>query len=85
MDRTKKEQLESVWQHTRRANYICFPRMRYKATASDPAILRDTAQIDLGEIRAAIDQLEDEIKGLEGRLGGEKPHRAARVVVPREW
>lgn len=39
---------------------------------------------DLGAIRAAIKELEDEIAELEGLLGGQRP-RKALGVVPRDW
>lgn len=40
--------------------------------------------MDLGQIRAAIEQLEEEIKVLEGTLAG-KPPRKAIAVVPHDW
>jgi len=39
---------------------------------------------DLGTIRAAIKQLEDEIAALEGALNGQRPRKAIGVV-PRDW
>lgn len=41
-------------------------------------------QTDLSNIRAAIKQLEDEIRALEGVLAGQKPRKAVGVV-PRDW
>lgn len=39
---------------------------------------------DLGAIRAAIKELEEEIAALEGALTGRRPRRALGVV-PRDW
>ncbi len=39
---------------------------------------------DLGQIRIAIKELEDEIKELEGRMSGGAPRKAVGVV-PRDW
>lgn len=39
---------------------------------------------DLGAIRAAIKELEEEIAALEGALDGQRPRRAFGVV-PRDW
>lgn len=40
--------------------------------------------MDLGQIRAAIEQLEEEIKVLEGTLTGKRPRKAI-AVVPHDW
>lgn len=39
---------------------------------------------DLGEIRKAITDLEDEIEELAGLMDGQKPRKAVGVV-PRDW
>ena len=39
---------------------------------------------DLATVRAAIDQLEEEVATLEGTMNGQKPRKAVGVV-PRDW
>ena len=39
---------------------------------------------DLGAVRAAIKELEDDIATMEGTIAGRKPRKAVGVV-PRDW
>ena len=46
--------------------------------------IRDSYNLDLAEIRKAIDELETEIEELENRAEGIKPRRVVGVI-PRDW